>query len=238
MRPNFGGPVLQPAAGVAGNAAKPRPCAPDWPHGHAVPGQRGRDKAPRLPVRPSRLDAKALGGQDAYPHLQRIGILSQVDHEFLPGSDIRLSAEELKRLKEFRRLPDAARRRLAADAGRNRTLLESILPSTTTGRYPVRCLRRARQYHGRTLVTCGYSGGGHLGRNGKGVRRHYIDRFRRGRVRVLTNYNVLAAGFDTPRVRAVYIARPTYAPNRYQQMIGRGLRGPRTAVPSGAFSSM
>jgi len=38
---------------------------------------------------------------------------------------------------------------------------------------------------------------------------------------------VLAAGFDAPRVRAVYIARPTYVPNVYQQMIGRGLRGPR-----------
>src|SRR5205823_12996528 len=62
---------------------------------------------------------------------------------------------------------------------------------------------------------------------GKGLRRHYIDRFRRGEIRALTNYNVLAAGFDAPRVRAVYIARPTYVPNVYQQMVGRGLRGPR-----------
>ncbi len=61
----------------------------------------------------------------------------------------------------------------------------------------------------------------------RGVRRHYIDQFREGQIRVLANYDVLAAGFDAPRVRAVYLARPTYAPNRYQQMIGRGLRGPR-----------
>ena len=27
-------------------------------------------------------------------------------------------------------------------------------------------------------------------------------------------------------VRAVYVARPTYSPNVYQQMVGRGLRGP------------
>ena len=38
---------------------------------------------------------------------------------------------------------------------------------------------------------------------------------------------VLAEGFDAPAVRAVYIARPVFAPNRYQQMVGRGLRGPR-----------
>jgi superfamily II DNA or RNA helicase len=43
---------------------------------------------------------------------------------------------------------------------------------------------------------------------------------------VITNYAVLAEGFDAPSVRAVYIARPVFAPNRYQQMVGRGLRGP------------
>jgi superfamily II DNA or RNA helicase len=59
------------------------------------------------------------------------------------------------------------------------------------------------------------------------IRRHYIDEFRAGRIRVLTNYDVLAQGFDAPAVRAVYVARPTFSPNRYQQMIGRGLRGPK-----------
>ena len=45
-------------------------------------------------------------------------------------------------------------------------------------------------------------------------------------IRVLTNYNVLTQGFDAPEVRAVYVTRPTFSPNLYQQMIGRGLRGP------------
>ncbi len=43
---------------------------------------------------------------------------------------------------------------------------------------------------------------------------------------MLTNYNVLSQGFDAPKVGAVYVTRPTFSPNRYQQMIGRGLRGP------------
>jgi superfamily II DNA or RNA helicase len=58
------------------------------------------------------------------------------------------------------------------------------------------------------------------------VRRRNIDRFRRGDLRVLTNFNVLAQGFDAPAVRAIYVARPTFSPGTYQQMIGRGLRGP------------
>ena len=59
-----------------------------------------------------------------------------------------------------------------------------------------------------------------------GVRRNAIDRFRRGELRVLTNYGVLTTGFDAPSVRAIYVTRPVYSPLLYQQMIGRGLRGP------------
>jgi superfamily II DNA or RNA helicase len=58
------------------------------------------------------------------------------------------------------------------------------------------------------------------------ARRYFIEEFRRGRIRVLTNYAVLTEGFDAPAVRAVFVARPTFSPNLYQQMIGRGLRGP------------
>ena len=37
---------------------------------------------------------------------------------------------------------------------------------------------------------------------------------------------MLTQGFDAPAVRALFVARPTFSPNLYQQMIGRGLRGP------------
>jgi superfamily II DNA or RNA helicase len=58
-------------------------------------------------------------------------------------------------------------------------------------------------------------------------RRTRIENFRSGRIRVLTNYGVLTQGFDAPATRVVVVARPVYSTNVYQQMIGRGLRGPR-----------
>jgi superfamily II DNA or RNA helicase len=76
------------------------------------------------------------------------------------------------------------------------------------------------------LTLEGVSAAAVAGETDPGVRRHYIEAFRRGDIRVLTNYNVLTTGFDAPAVRALYVARPTYSPVRYQQMIGRGLRGP------------
>jgi superfamily II DNA or RNA helicase len=38
---------------------------------------------------------------------------------------------------------------------------------------------------------------------------------------------VLTTGFDAPKVQAIVIARPTVSPVLYEQMIGRGMRGPR-----------
>src|SRR5439155_1248871 len=59
------------------------------------------------------------------------------------------------------------------------------------------------------------------------TRRALIEDFRHGGLSVLCNYGVLTTGFDAPRVRAVVIARPTTSPVLYEQMIGRGMRGPR-----------
>jgi superfamily II DNA or RNA helicase len=175
-----------------------------------------------------RLDLRALGGADAYPHLQRMGILSEVDHELLPGSDIALTDAEITELRKLRQLPDAALRRLARDTRRNRTLLESV--TSRDDDWPV-LLFAVSVEHAHTMAALlnrsGIPAAAISAETAKGLRRHYIERFRGGEIRVLTNYNVLAAGFDAPRVRAVYIARPTYVPNVYQQMIGRGLRGPR-----------
>jgi superfamily II DNA or RNA helicase len=38
---------------------------------------------------------------------------------------------------------------------------------------------------------------------------------------------VLTTGFDAPKVRALFVTRPVFSPGLYQQMVGRGLRGPR-----------
>lgn len=60
-----------------------------------------------------------------------------------------------------------------------------------------------------------------------GTRQSYIDKFKHGKIQVLSNYEVLTTGFDAPKIDAVFIGRPTESPNLYEQMIGRGLRGPR-----------
>jgi DNA repair protein RadD len=59
------------------------------------------------------------------------------------------------------------------------------------------------------------------------TRRKIIADFKAGRVKVVCNCEVLTTGFDAPKVSHVIMARPTVSQVLYEQMIGRGLRGPR-----------
>lgn len=61
----------------------------------------------------------------------------------------------------------------------------------------------------------------------RATRRYLIEEFRAGRVQVLCNFGVLTTGFDAPKIQAIIIARPTLSGVLYEQMIGRGMRGPR-----------
>ena len=48
--------------------------------------------------------------------------------------------------------------------------------------------------------------------------------FKAGRIRALTNANVLTTGFDHPSIDLIAMLRPTMSPGLYVQMAGRGLR--------------
>jgi superfamily II DNA or RNA helicase len=175
-----------------------------------------------------RLDANALGTDDAYPRLQELGILSRVDHRTLAGQEMKLTPEELERLRTLRQLSARVTQKLGEDVDRNRTLLDDI--GGLDPEWPV-LLFAASVEHAQIMAALltreGISAAAITGETNRGARRHYIKQFKSRELRVLTNFNVLTAGFDAPEIRALYIARPTYSPNAYQQMVGRGLRGPR-----------
>ena len=56
-------------------------------------------------------------------------------------------------------------------------------------------------------------------------RRNAIQQFKDGHLKVLVNFGVLTTGFDSPKIQAVVVARPTTSVVLYSQMVGRGLRG-------------
>ncbi|MGQ0823751.1 MAG: DEAD/DEAH box helicase family protein [Actinomycetota bacterium] len=180
-----------------------------------------------------RLD-RVFGADDDYEamyrELQHMGVLSRVDGEELEtGTTIDLahdlSAEERSSFGNLG-LPRRFLERIANDVDRNKLLLDSIISRPDD--WPI-LIFAASTEHAHTLAALltmeGVSAAAIDYRTDPSVRRRYVDRFRRGELRVLTNYNVLTQGFDAPAVRAIFVARPTFSPNTYQQMIGRGSRG-------------
>ena len=62
------------------------------------------------------------------------------------------------------------------------------------------------------------------GETPKGDRDRIIAAFRDGRLRCLTNANVLTTGFDAPCLDLIAMLRPTLSTSLYVQMLGRGTR--------------
>jgi superfamily II DNA or RNA helicase len=175
----------------------------------------------------NRFDHGVMPDDDPYPYLQSRGILAMVDHQELEGREVTLSSEEFEHLTQYRVLPPAAERRLGDDDARNRSLVDLI--SSLDRSWPILLFATSvshSQLMAALLSLRGISAKSISGDTDPGVRRHYIAEFKERRIQVLTNYGVLATGFDAPAVRALVIARPVYSRGLYQQMIGRGLRGP------------
>jgi len=55
-------------------------------------------------------------------------------------------------------------------------------------------------------------------------RQQMLEDFKNGKLRALTNANVLTTGFDYPDIDLIAMLRPTMSPGLYVQMAGRGLR--------------
>jgi superfamily II DNA or RNA helicase len=173
-----------------------------------------------------RLDEGILG-DDPYGELQSMGVLAQADHITIVGTDITLKPDELKLLETMKQMPRQAEARLGHDAGRNERILDAILD---LGDDVPTILYCNSVEHTRTMAAFlalrGVAARPVTGETESAARRRYIDAFKAGELTVLTNYQVLTQGFDAPAVEAIVIARPVYSPNLYQQIVGRGLRGP------------
>lgn len=54
----------------------------------------------------------------------------------------------------------------------------------------------------------------------------YIDKFKRGEIDFIFNHSVLTTGFDAPKTENIVMCRPIFSDILYEQIVGRGLRGP------------
>ncbi|MGW6173695.1 DEAD/DEAH box helicase family protein [Arthrobacter sp. NPDC055138] len=176
------------------------------------------------------IEPDEFGAQGAHEYLQRMGVLSNVRHEVLDGIELKLKDMRSATNEDSQNAMLEARldlRQVADSVQRNEAILDRIKATDTNGPTLVFA---ASVEHAEALAAVltveGIPAAAISGQTDLGHRRSIIEDFRRGKIRVLTNFDVLTQGFDAPKVDAVYVCRPTFSPNKYIQMIGRGLRGP------------
>ena len=155
---------------------------------------------------------------DPYPMLQDMGVLSNVRHVVLSGSNVELTPKELEHFKRTRPCP---RRWNESE------LMLSAIRRFSTDRRPARgCNRVAVRNVGcarRALAGLLSSGiPRRRCRAGPSVRAG-IERFRAGEIRI-DELRRIHRGFRCSRREGGLLPGATYSPNLYQQMIGRGSR--------------
>jgi superfamily II DNA or RNA helicase len=213
----------------------------------ATPAKRGVES--RFGPKILRISRDILGDVTDVDYLRKIGVLAYADHRLLKGvvvegGDQKLVVEEVednsdsedletegngagKANKRTVWLPTAIEDELAQNRDRNKIIIEDILSLDPSWSVIVFALSVGHaQFLAAVLAKNGIKSASVSSATSRSIRKLHINNFRNGKIRVLTNYGVLTTGFDAPKVRAIYITRPTFSLALYLQMIGRGLRGP------------
>lgn len=167
-------------------------------------------------------------GDDPLHTLREMGILSYIDHRVLStGRTFMLDENEAQRFQKMGQLPDSFLQKVGRDPQRNALLLKTLVDLPAD--WPVLCFGCSLEHASALAVLLrrkGHSAAFVSGETRRATRRYLIEEFRSGHLQVLSNYGVLTTGFDAPKIRAIVIARPTTSVVLYEQMIGRGMRGP------------
>ncbi|MFF2379316.1 sacsin N-terminal ATP-binding-like domain-containing protein [Streptomyces sp. NPDC058108] len=164
---------------------------------------------------------------NAYEELAELGVLARVQHEVLDGIEVFLDRAEIDEVTRQRKISQTVLEQIGQNHTRMSILVDHIMRQDKT--WPVMVFTPnvlSAQVLAATLRYRGVAAASVSGQTGRQERRDVITKFKNNEIRVLANCDLLIQGFDAPGVRALYIARPTFSPNAYIQMAGRGLRGP------------
>ena len=170
-------------------------------------------------------------GTNPVSTLQERGVLSLVDHDRIQVDWVpSLTYQQQSHFDKFHELPPEYLSKLSRVSSRNAEIIKRLLKIRATCKTLVFACSIE---HSEILTAClnvalgagtAISVTSATARNERSLA---IESFRQADgPRFLCTVGVLAAGFDAPKVAAVVITRPTMSSALYEQMVGRGLRGP------------
>ncbi len=168
---------------------------------------------------------------DPLRYFRESGYLAYVKHVIYPsGKEYTLTEQEISQIAvdfdEY--LGPTFLKRLSKDPERNLQIIKKLL-DIPKGK-PVlvyACTVEHAHFLSVILTAEGRPAGVISSETPLTIRRGLIQDFKDGKLDFLCNYGVLTTGFDAPKTEYVVICRPMTSVILYEQIIGRGVRGPK-----------
>lgn len=171
-----------------------------------------------------------------YKNLIQRGILSMPHHYIIDNSKIPVNLndeKDIERFKQFHDVTHATIRKIGNDPHRNNKIIKKIISLVRNEDRKSILFFACSIAHSKLIsfilnAIYGIKSASIDHTLSIEERDKIIQDFRNKKILVLCNYDILTTGFDSPKVECIFVARPTFSHLLYNQMIGRGLRGPKS----------
>lgn len=159
-------------------------------------------------------------GRDPVRVLQDRGVLAQVSFCLVAENH-----ERLHRVLDWSARPNT--NELARDPHRFKAILDHIANEHSRGRMLVfaSSIDHADIVVA-ALIAMGIRSAAVTSATSHEDRERFLRWFQEGRISVLVNKDLLTTGFDLPAIRSVFLTVPVLSPIRFEQIVGRAIRGP------------
>jgi len=202
----------------------------------ATPGRNGDETGKLVDFFKAQLITPPLGPEyDSNPvkYFREHGYLSRATHVVMKSGILyELTEDELKAFvdesenHEF--IEHKFLKKLAADRKRNTLILQRLLNIPQGNRVLVyACTVEHAEMLASMMSALGRRSASISAKTPVSLRRVLIEEFRNGQIEFLFNFGVLTTGFDAPKTNYIVICRPTTSVILYEQIVGRGMRGPK-----------
>ena len=167
---------------------------------------------------------------NAIEYLQHKGYLSYYTSKTIKSNkEYHLTLEDKKYLKKYNDFSDEFLERIANDDERNLIILKHLkemMEKDLQVLYFATTVKQSK-FMCALMLTLGAKAAHIDGHTPIEYRKDTVVKFRSGKIKFIFNFNVFSTGFDAPNINVVFITRPTKSIVLHQQMIGRGMRGPK-----------
>lgn len=155
------------------------------------------------------------------PHVVRTNV--QIDiKEFSDNMDLSNIKDKLEDI-----FKDKYNKELACNRYRNKRIIDKLL-EVPKGKQTLvyTCTVEHARFLSSIITFMGRSAVSISAETPNRLRYMYIDKFKKGEIDFIFNHSVLTTGFDAPKTENIFLCRPIFSDVLYEQIVGRGLRGP------------